>query len=500
MSNTSIEVMELVGKKPSRQETLFSPPRRETRIGKELRELRSLLDFSWFRNEATDKFCLSNGRPSIAPEVLAAMVFLGYWYDIRSDRQLCDECEDRLSFREFIGLGDEDEVPVHSSFTHWRQRLGRDAFRRFIDYTLQLALEHGLHPGKCRMFDSSLVKAQADATGEASVELDPLTDTNDFLDAFGEWEDSKLEGGCEEASDNGWREKEAKRKVRDRVTIQINSNDVDARLLSKPGKATDFYHKCHFEFDASSGLVINADVGHVPDAVKMVEFLSAESGLVDTVAGDCGYFSIDSQRWLKEHGICSMISVHDKSNNAGRVFGLDAFAYVPEDDTYICPAGQILTRQGYTTSGQKRYQTGRATCKGCELHAYCFARGRSSTQRQLTVNLGRELVDEARKRNLSWRYRRLKVRRSILCEGSIGTMKTYGGLSRARGVGEESMAIQAIMAGAVNNVKKILRHIRLCGRSLGRHSIASLCHRLRLLYLLIPSLPQPKASVAQTAY
>jgi len=38
-------------------------------------------------------------------------------------------------------------------------------------------------------------------------------------------------------------------------------------------------------------------------------------------------------------------------------------------------------------------------------------------------------------------------------------MKQYGGLGRARGVGKESMAIQAILAGAVHNLKKVLRFI-----------------------------------------
>ena len=38
-------------------------------------------------------------------------------------------------------------------------------------------------------------------------------------------------------------------------------------------------------------------------------------------------------------------------------------------------------------------------------------------------------------------------------------MKNYGGLGRARGLGEESMAIQAALAGGVYNAKKILRHL-----------------------------------------
>ena len=71
----------------------------------------------------------------------------------------------------------------------------------------------------------------------------------------------------------------------------------------------------------------------------------------------------------------------------------------------------------------------------------------------------RELIDEAHGRNRCNRARRLKVKRSVVCEGSIGTMKSYGGLGRARWLGEEAAAIQCLMAGVVLNFKKTLRHL-----------------------------------------
>lgn len=174
----------MLGKKKARQENLFSP------VSRELKAVRELLDFGWFREAVKGKFCLDNGRPSIAPEVLAAMMFLGYWFNITSDRDLCEECEDRLSFREFIGISDEDEVPVHSSLTHWRQRLGRDVFYGFIEHTIEVATQQGLKPGRCRLYDSTLVKAQAAVTGHATVSLDSVRDANDYLDALGQWEDA----------------------------------------------------------------------------------------------------------------------------------------------------------------------------------------------------------------------------------------------------------------------------------------------------------------------
>lgn len=465
----------MLGKRRVRQESLFAPIRRETRVSKELDRLKGIVDLGWLRKACADKFA-DDGRPSIAPEVLGAMMLLGFWFNIASDRELCEECEDRFSFREFIGISDDDEVPVHSSLTHWRKRLGREVFGQFLQCSIDVANGVGLRPGRCRMFDSTLVKAQADAHSPARIDLDPIVNANDYLEALGEWEEDPEPDSEHEVSENqdakpkkpnksskfkhgGNRRKNAKKRLARGKAISVNTHDLDAKLLSRPGKKTDFFHKGHFEFDASSGLVMNADGGHIYEPVKMVEFLAGERYAVDTAVGDTGYFDSASQRWLKDNGICSHISVRDNSNNTGRVFGIDAFAYDADDDSYTCPAGTKLRRQGTGRDGEKRYANSIGNCVGCEYRQYCFQDKRSSDRRQLSKCAERELVTEARLRNRCNRARRLKVRRSVVCEGSIGTMKNYGGLGRARWLGEEGIAIQCLMAGTVLNLKKVLRHM-----------------------------------------
>lgn len=184
----------MLGKRRLRQESLFGPVRRETRVSKELDRLKAISDFGWLREECADKFA-DDGRPSIAHEVLAAMILLGFWFRIGSDRELCDECEDRLSFREFIGISDDEQIPVHSSLTHWRKRLGKEVFQKFLRYSVEVASDAGLKPGRCRMLDSSLVKAQADAHSAARIDLDPVLDANDYLDALGDWEEAAVRAG-----------------------------------------------------------------------------------------------------------------------------------------------------------------------------------------------------------------------------------------------------------------------------------------------------------------
>jgi transposase len=63
------------------------------------------------------------GRPSIAPEKLLRAMLLQAFYGIRSERQLMERLEFDLLFRWFVGLGIDDPVWDHSTFSKNRDRL-----------------------------------------------------------------------------------------------------------------------------------------------------------------------------------------------------------------------------------------------------------------------------------------------------------------------------------------------------------------------------------------
>jgi transposase len=63
------------------------------------------------------------GRPSIAPEMLLRAMLLQAFYSVRSERQLMERLEFDLLFRWFVGLGMNDPVWDHSTFSKNRNRL-----------------------------------------------------------------------------------------------------------------------------------------------------------------------------------------------------------------------------------------------------------------------------------------------------------------------------------------------------------------------------------------
>lgn len=63
-----------------------------------------------------------HGRPSIPPEMLLRALLLQILFSIRSERQLMERLDYDLLFRWFVGLGMDDPVWNHSTFS--RNRTG----------------------------------------------------------------------------------------------------------------------------------------------------------------------------------------------------------------------------------------------------------------------------------------------------------------------------------------------------------------------------------------
>src|SRR5262245_11946527 len=72
---------------------------------------------------AFDRLYEGTGRQSIAPERLLRASLLQAFYSVRSERQLMEQIDYNLLFRWFVGLGIDDPVWDHSTFSKNRDRL-----------------------------------------------------------------------------------------------------------------------------------------------------------------------------------------------------------------------------------------------------------------------------------------------------------------------------------------------------------------------------------------
>lgn len=128
-----------------------------------LRKLDKYIDFSFIRELTKDLYCHDNGRPAVDPIVLFKMLFIGYLFGIRSERQLVRDIEVNIAYRWFLGFSLTDKIPDHSTISQNRRRRfkGTDIAQQIFDNIVLQAISHRLVEGKVLYTDSTHLKASA---------------------------------------------------------------------------------------------------------------------------------------------------------------------------------------------------------------------------------------------------------------------------------------------------------------------------------------------------
>ena len=91
-----------------------------------LRKIDKYIDFSFISDLTRDLYCHTNGRPAVDTVVLFKMLFIGYLYVIRSERQLVKDIEVNLAYRWFLGYLITEKIPDSSTISQNRIRRFKD--------------------------------------------------------------------------------------------------------------------------------------------------------------------------------------------------------------------------------------------------------------------------------------------------------------------------------------------------------------------------------------
>ena len=109
-----------------------------------------------------DRLYEGTGRSSIAPERLLRASLLQAFYSVRSERQLMEQINYNLLFRWFVGLGIDDAVWDHSTFSKNRDRLlDADVAAKFLEAVLRHPKVKRFLPDEHFTVDGTLVEAWA---------------------------------------------------------------------------------------------------------------------------------------------------------------------------------------------------------------------------------------------------------------------------------------------------------------------------------------------------
>ena len=419
-----------------------------------LRRIDAFIDFEFIRDKVKHLYCIDNGRPATDPVVLFKLLFIGYLYGIRSERQLVKEVEVNVAYRWFLGLSLTDKIPDASTISQNRRRrfVGTPIYQEIFDNIVEQAQEAVMVTGRVLYTDSTHLKASANKNrfDVKEVEVAPQAYL-ETLDAAVD-EDRKV---------HGKKPLKAKDEVPKSKSTKVSRTDKDAGYMVREGKPKGFFYLDHRTVDGAHGIITDthATPGNVHDSRPYLERLDRQRRRfgfdVDAVGLDAGYNSAAICHGLEQRDIYGVIGYRRPTHKKEYFYKRD-YVYDAEADVYICPAEQRITYNTTNRKGYREYKSDPTRCKNCPLLMQCTRS--AGHQKVLTRHVwedARERIDAHRKTDAGWK---IYARRKETVERSFADGKQLHGHRYARLRGLPKVQEQCLLSAACQNMKKIAMH------------------------------------------
>lgn len=126
-----------------------------------LERISGLIDWGRLEELLSGVYSSATGRPSYGPLVLLKVLLLESWYSL-SDPAMEEALGDRLSFRRFVGLGLDEDVPDHSTISRFRTLLAeRGLAERIFEEVARQIEARGLVVKSGTLIDATVIDAAA---------------------------------------------------------------------------------------------------------------------------------------------------------------------------------------------------------------------------------------------------------------------------------------------------------------------------------------------------
>jgi transposase len=420
----------------------------EQRVSKEhpLRKIKQLVNFDFIRSQVADSYGV-NGNQSVDPAVILKLMFLLFYENIKSERALMRQLPLRMDWLWFCGYDLDEETPDHSVLSKARRRWGTEVFERFFMNILEQCINAGLVDGETIFIDSSTIDGNVDINKVRPQLRQVSTELIDKLD-----ETLETDPNHSGQDDN----------EPDKLAKHVNPVDPEARIGHKYGKSTLGF-KDHRVIDDKHAIITTTittpanlnDDKVLKQAVQTHE-VNTETQ-ISTVTADKIYGTVENYKFLHNKGSKACIP-HQRHGiiKVGK-FSHDKFKYDPQQDCYICPAGEKLKLYDRTAthSSGHRYRAKRQTCEKCKLFEQCVTSKKFG--RQVSRNLNAEYIEWADSCLSKYHRKQLLARRKYKAEGSFAHAANNYGFKRARWRGLAKMQIQNLLIAAIQNLGKLLR-------------------------------------------
>jgi transposase len=240
----------------------------------------------------------ATGRESIPPEWLLRASLLQAFYSIRSERQLMEQLDYNLLFRWFVGLGVDDAVWDHSTFSKNRDRLlEADVAAKFLEAVLR-------HP-KVKRFLSE----------------DHFSVDGTLVEAWASLKSFRAKDGSDEPpapGRNGERDFHGQERSNE---THASITDPEAKLYKKgKGKEAKLSYMGHALIENRHGLVVQADATEANGtaerkaALEMIDRQAPGTANQLTVGADKAYDASEFVADLRQKCVTPHVAQKAKSS------------------------------------------------------------------------------------------------------------------------------------------------------------------------------------------
>jgi transposase/uncharacterized protein (UPF0179 family) len=409
-----------------------------------LRRIARHVDFDFIYQEVQDSYG-PNGNVSVPPPVILKLMMLLILYNVRSERELMATLPERLDWLWFLGFDLDDEIPNHSVLSKARTRWGTEAFKQFFQRIVWQCVEGGLVDGRKLFMDSCLVRANASNTSVVKT------------------------GRLKAHLDRGFRQLQQRLDEPEQADAvnrtHVSTTDPDASSVRRGAGQAKLQYQVHRAVDERCEIITATEVstGSVHEAHRMESLLDGHANNTGTAAkvcvADSKYGTTENYLGCHDRGIKShFASLEQTQRGRGRQAGIlpkEAFTYEASTDSFICPAGQRLTRRRLNAKRQQWEYTATAqVCSRCTLQPQCT---RSRSGRSLQRHVRQEALDRMRSQAQSLQGCADRRQRQHLMERSFARGTRYG-IKRARWRRLWRVAIQEYLTAAIQNIMVFVKH------------------------------------------
>ncbi len=413
----------------------------------------------------------AEGRPPYRSSDMLKLFIYGYKKKLRSSYQLEEACKINLEVIWLLkGLR-----PSARKIAYFRKNNSK-AFKHSFRHFVLMLKDMDMISGETIAIDSFKIRAQNSLKNNFNQKK--IDRHLEYIDSkIAEYEkqldqDDDLEDDQKEEIEDKiqWQQekkeyyKSIEKELEESGEAQMSKTDPDAKSVVLHRNVVNVGYNVQAGCDGKHKLFINNDTGAVNDTHALAGMAMDAKQLLGLDKMNCltdkGYTTGVHIDTCTKNGITTYSSPKAHSSQDNGLYNMNEFVYDAGQDTYTCPANQVLHTNGHICKKRKhrvkRYYT--KACDGCQLREKCT---KNKMGRFIERSIYQEALEENEKRvNQNPEYYRM---RQQITEHQFGTLKRQWGFTYTLMKGKQHVLSEVNLMMMCYNLSRLMSILDING-------------------------------------